>query len=118
MGRRRKQEARTLSAYRIVWIMALFDLPVGTKTERRRATKFRDFLLDEGFLMMQFSCYIRFSGGKEYAEAITRRVGQACPKTGKVDVIWFTDKQYTNIRTFRGTNRDPKPAKPDQLALF
>lgn len=58
MPRRPKQEARALSAYRIVWIMALFDLPVGTKPERTRATKFREFLLDEGFTMMQFSCYI------------------------------------------------------------
>lgn len=114
----RKQEARALSAYRIVWIMALFDLPVGTKTERRRATKFREFLLDEGFLMMQFSCYIRFSGSREFAEAVTNRVGRACPKSGKVDVIWFTDKQYTNIRTYRGAASDPKPEKPDQLALF
>lgn len=115
---RRKQEARTLSAYRIVWIMALFDLPVGTKVERKRATKFREFLLDEGFSMMQFSCYIRFSGGKEFAEAITARVGKACPKAGKVDVIWFTDKQYTNIRTYRGPGTEPRPQKPDQLTLF
>ena len=120
MGRRRRpeQEARALSAYRIMWIMALFDLPVGTKTERKRATKFRQFLLDEGFLMMQFSCYIRFSGGREYAEAVTGRVGKACPRAGKVDVIWFTDKQYTNIRTYRGPGGDPKPPKPDQLTLF
>jgi CRISPR-associated protein Cas2 len=118
MANRTRQEARALSAYRIVWIMALFDLPVGTKLERKRATKFREFLLDEGFTMMQFSCYVRFSGGKEYAEAITRRVGKSCPKSGKVDVIWFTDKQYTNIRTYRGTNQDPKPPKPDQLTLF
>lgn len=113
-----KQEARALSAYRIVWIMALFDLPVGTKVERKRATKFREFLLDQGFLMMQFSCYLRFTGGRELADAITGRVGKACPKSGKVDVIWFTDKQYSNIKTYRGEACDPKPAKPDQLTLF
>lgn len=118
MVRPRKQEARTLSAYRIVWIMALFDLPVGTKTERKRATKFREFLLDEGFLMMQFSCYIRFSASREHADAVTGRVGRACPRSGKVDVIWFTDKQYSNIRTYRGPNRDAKPGKPEQLTLF
>jgi CRISPR-associated protein Cas2 len=107
-----------LSAYRILWIMALFDLPVLTKTERKRATKFRQFLLDEGFSMMQFSCYIRFTAGKEQAEAITKRVGRAVPNPGKVDVIWFTDKQYENIQSYRGKASRARPSRPDQLALF
>ncbi len=107
-----------LSGYRIMWIMALFDLPVLTKTERKRATKFRQFLLDEAFMMMQFSCYIRFAAGKEQAEAITRRVGAAVPSAGKVDVIWFTDKQYENIQSFRGRGASLRPERPDQLTLF
>ncbi|MGP0058489.1 MAG: CRISPR-associated endonuclease Cas2 [Beijerinckiaceae bacterium] len=107
-----------LSGYRVLWIMALFDLPVLTKPERKRATKFRQFLLDEGFMMMQFSCYIRFTAGKEQAEAITKRVGKAVPSSGKVDVIWFTDKQYENIQSFRGHGRESRPPKPDQLTLF
>lgn len=107
-----------LSAYRILWIMALFDLPVLTKAERKRATKFRQFLLDEGFSMMQFSCYIRFTAGKEQAEAITKRVGRAVPNPGKVDVIWFTDKQYENIQSYRGKAAAARPSRPDQLALF
>jgi CRISPR-associated protein Cas2 len=107
-----------LSAFRIMWVMALFDLPVGTKGERKRATQFRNFLLDEGFSMMQFSSYLRFTSGKEQAEAITKRIGQAVPKAGKVDVIWFTDKQYETIKSFRGANSGPRPTKPDQLALF
>lgn len=107
-----------LSGYRILWIMALFDLPVLTKPDRKRATKFREFLLDEGFAMMQFSCYIRFTAGKEQAEAITRRIGRAVPNPGKVEVIWFTDKQYEGIQSFRGRDASPRPGKPDQLALF
>lgn len=107
-----------LSGYRVMWVMALFDLPVLTKTERKRATDFRKFLLDEGFMMMQLSCYLRFTAGKEQAEAITARIGQATPRDGKVEVLWFTDRQYGNIRSFRGSRVTPKPAKPDQLVLF
>jgi len=107
-----------LSGYRILWIMALFDLPVLTKAERKRATKFRQFLLDEGFSMMQFSCYIRYTAGKEQAEAITRRIGRAVPNPGTVEVIWFTDKQYEGIQSFRGRASQPRPSKPDQLTLF
>jgi CRISPR-associated protein Cas2 len=56
-----------LTGYRLMWIMVIFDLPVGTKVKRRAATNFRNFLLDEGFGMSQFSVYMRFCGGKDQA---------------------------------------------------
>lgn len=43
-----------------VWCVVMFDLPVGTKDERRRATKFRNNLLDLGFQMAQFSVYVQY----------------------------------------------------------
>jgi CRISPR-associated protein Cas2 len=43
----------TLSGYRFMWILVMFDLPVGTKPERRAATRFRNYLLDEGYEMSQ-----------------------------------------------------------------
>lgn len=101
-----------------MWVMVVFDLPVLTKAERKRATRFRNDLLDEGFTMMQLSVYLRFTAGKEQAMALTQRVGRKVPKEGKVDVLFFTDKQYQNIYSFRGRRDSPKPDHPDQLALF
>lgn len=37
----------------------MFDLPVITEKERKIATKFRKYLLDDGFIMMQYSVYSR-----------------------------------------------------------
>jgi len=108
----------TLSGYRIVWIMVLFDLPVLTPEERKRATKFRELLLDHGFCMMQFSCYIKYTAGKEQAEALAAKVGGAVPPGGKVDVLFFTDRQYEAIKSFRDTNQSSRPATPDQFQLF
>lgn len=107
-----------LSGYRLMWIMALFDLPVLTKSERKQATQFRNFLLDQGFEMAQFSVYVRFTRGQEHVAAITRKIGIAVPKQGKVDVIYFTDKQYEAIISFRGKQDSQRPQKPRQLALF
>lgn len=107
-----------LSGYRLMWIMALFDLPVVSKPERKRATAFRNFLLDQGFEMVQFSVYARFAAGRERAEAMTRRIGAAAPQDGKVDILYFTDKQYEQIVSFRGKTADPKPERAQQLALF
>jgi CRISPR-associated protein Cas2 len=107
-----------LSGYRIMWLFVLFDLPVGTKKERKAATKFRHALLDLGFEMSQFSVYLKFCAGKEQAEALERHVEAGMPTSGKVHLVQITDKQYENIRTYRGRKREPSPQNPNQLALF
>lgn len=107
-----------LSGYRIMWIFVLFDLPVGTKKERKAATKFRQSLLDLGFEMSQFSVYLKFTAGKEEAESVERHVEAAMPGAGKIHIVQITDKQYENIRTYRGRKREPSPKNPNQLALF
>ena len=56
-----------------MWILVMFDLPTDTKPQRKAATAFRNFLLDEGFERSQFSVYARFVNGKE---AYATRVNQ------------------------------------------
>jgi CRISPR-associated protein Cas2 len=107
-----------LSGYRIMWVMTLFDLPVLTPDERRNATKFREFLLDQGFCMMQLSCYIKYTAGKEQAEALTAKISAAVPEGGKVDVLFFTDRQYESIKSFYGEDHRRRPGRPEQLQLF
>ncbi|CAA7626595.1 CRISPR-associated endoribonuclease Cas2 [Candidatus Terasakiella magnetica] len=102
----------------MMWVMVLFDLPVGSRAERKRATGFRNFLLDQGFEMVQFSVYARFCSGKEQAEANTRAIEKQVPKYGKVNILFFTDKQYENTISFTGRERSSGPKKPDQLLLF
>lgn len=101
-----------------MWIFVLFDLPVGTKRERKAATKFRHSLLDLGFEMSQFSVYLKFCTGKEQAEAVARQVEAEMPPSGKVHFVGITDKQYESIRTYRGRKREPSSKMPSQLALF
>lgn len=101
-----------------MWIFVLFDLPVGTKKERKAATGFRNSLLDLGFEMAQFSVYLKFCAGKEQADALARQVEAGMPPSGKVHLVGITDKQYENIRTYRGQKREPSPKMPNQLALF
>ena len=107
-----------LTGYRLMWMMVIFDLPVGTKKERRAATKFRQFLLDQGFSMTQFSVYMRFCGGKDQAEARAKRIERALPKTGLVQILNFTDKQYETIISYDGRVRAPRNENPQQYAMF
>ena len=41
--------------------MVFFDLPVKTARDRREASQFRKFLLNDGYHMIQFSVYARVS---------------------------------------------------------
>lgn len=107
-----------LSGYRIMWLCVFFDLPVGTAKERKAATRFRLNLLDLGFEMTQYSVYLRFCAGKEQAESYERKIEQAMPSAGKVHILAITDKQYENIRTYSGRNRERSLKNPEQFALF
>lgn len=107
-----------LNGYRLMWVMVLFDLPVGTKRERKQATDFRKFLLDQGFEMSQYSVYLRFCAGREQADTLARRVGQNLPDGGNVNILFFTDKQYENIVSYSKRKRNAAYENPEQYTLF
>ena len=107
-----------LSGYKLMWIFVMFDLPVGTKKQMRDATKFRQFLLDEGFEMSQFSVYARLCNGKDSFESYLKRIEGNLPEKGDVHILTFTDRQYEGIIRFSSQRRKRVQKNPDQLALF
>ena len=105
------------SGYRLLWLQVLFDLPVLNKEQRRKATQFRNNLLDLGFSMSQFSVYMRHCKDKGQAETFIKKIERQIPDQGTVHMLIITDKQYENIKTFYcGTKKQLK--NPDQLILF
>ncbi len=107
-----------LSAYRLMWMVVMFDLPVVEKAERKAATDFRNTLLDLGFEMSQFSVYMRFCTGPAQVDTYCKRVEDALPQGGKVNILQFTDKQYERIVSFHGKAKQPPNKTPDQFDLF
>ncbi|MDW8313261.1 MAG: CRISPR-associated endonuclease Cas2 [Burkholderiales bacterium] len=107
-----------LSAYRLMWVMVMFDLPVVKPSERKAASDFRNALLNLGFEMVQFSVYVRFCTSHAQADTYCRRVEEALPEGGKVNILMFTDKQYERIVTFHGKARQPPAKTPNQFELF
>lgn len=107
-----------LSGYRLMWMVVMFDLPVVEKAERKAATDFRKMLLDRGFEMAQFSVYMRFCTSQAQADTHSKRVEDALPEGGKVNILTFTDKQYERIVTFLGKTKQPASKTPDQFDLF
>ncbi len=106
------------NAYRIMWVLVLFDLPTETKKERKIASQFRKQLLNDGFSMFQFSIYLRHCPSRENAQVHINRVKNNLPKTGKVCVFHITDKQFEMMEIFHGRKEIPKPQPVQQLQLF
>lgn len=107
-----------LSGYRFLWLLVLFDLPVGSRAERKAATNFRNDLLDLGFEMSQFSVYLKWCTGYDAATTLTTKVRKKVPPYGKVHILTFTDKQYENMVTFTGGQKNPTLKPPAQFELF
>ena len=101
-----------------MWVMVLFDLPTETKKERSVAAKFRKTLLDNGFVMFQFSIYMRFCQSVENADMHTKRVKNILPEKGKVGIFAITDKQFGKMELFYGTKKTATEDPPQQLELF
>jgi CRISPR-associated protein Cas2 len=112
------ENSNNLSEYRLMWMEVMFDLPVGTPKERKMATQFRNFLLDEGFEMVQFSVYCRFCGTREQAEPYIKRIKENAPSTGKISILFFTDKQFSDIINIHGGLTSNHPEKPEELIVF
>ena len=78
-------------------ILVFFDLPVTTGEERRAYTKFRKFLIKDGFLMLQESVYCKLALNGTAANAITERVRKNKPEQGLVQLLTVTEKQYSKM---------------------
>lgn len=86
-----------------MWLFCFFDLPVGTKAQRRSATRFRNFLLQDGYIMMQFSVYARICNGQERVDKHLKRLENSLPKKGSIRALQITDQQYARMKILLGT---------------
>ena len=87
---------------RFMRILVFFDLPVMTKTQRRAATSFRNFLLKDGYVMMQYSVYARICNGYDAVEKHKKRLYDMVPDNGSVRLLVVTEKQYETIEILTG----------------
>ncbi len=97
----------------------MFDLPVTTREQRREAARFRNFLLGDGYHMVQFSVYARVCAGRDSVETHRRRIRQALPAKGSVRMLVITEKQYGAIELLVGAPKDcDSPQEYGQLMIF
>ncbi|WP_062107076.1 CRISPR-associated endonuclease Cas2 [Bacillus niameyensis] len=78
-------------------LMLFFDLPMNTKEERRIYARFRKYLINNGFIMLQFSVYAKIFPNRtslfQYIESLKRNL----PSKGSIRIMAVTEKQYEKM---------------------
>ena len=98
--------------------MVFFDLPVKTKIQRRVATKFRSFLLKDGYFMMQYSVYCRVCNGIDAVEQHKKRLEENKPDNGCVRLLVLTEKQFERMEIIIGNYVKYEDDTPSNLSVF
>ena len=110
------------SHYQLMWLVVMFDLPVSSKAEMKRATLFRNSLLELGFSRKQFSVYMRHCDNLESAQNMAQKVRHCLVPNGFVSVMFITDRQYGMTENYFGEAKEDNEAKKleksKQLFLF
>lgn len=86
-------------------LLVMFDLPTDTKEERRDYRLFRKKLISEGFLMIQYSVYVRVCVNRQSAQFIEKRVGSMLPDHGLIQSLIITEKQYNSMHFLLGEKK-------------
>lgn len=100
-------------------ILVAFDLPVQTKAERRVATQFRNWLIKDGYYMIQYSLYARVCCGYDSVKTHHERLTHHLPENGSVRYLVITEKQYESAEILVGElKKEETPITPEQLTLY
>lgn len=89
--------------YKVMKLLCMFDLPMNNKKEQRSYRRFRKRLMQQGFVMMQYSIYVKTCPNRDSANSTKIRVKAFLPKEGNVRLLEVTESQYQNIEILVGT---------------
>ena len=91
---------------RVMRVIVFFDLPITTIQGIRAYTKFRRFLLKDGFIMMQESVYSKLAQNQLAANSLISHIRKNSPDEGLIQILTVTEKQYSNMEMIIGNKKD------------
>ncbi|WP_253248344.1 CRISPR-associated endonuclease Cas2 [Helicobacter sp. 12S02634-8] len=104
---------------RFMRILVMFDVPTHTKEDRKSSARFRKELLKDGFIMLQFSVYVRICKGVASANSHCQRLELILPPRGNIRALILTEKQFDQMKLLLGSKSDLEEVhQPRQLTLF
>ena len=97
----------------------MFDLPMESNEEKKEYRVFRKFLIENGFLMIQYSVYSRICSNQEMAEKYLKKANSVLPNDGSIRGLIITEKQYEKMKILLGSKSKNEEIITDKrLILF
>ena len=85
--------------------IVFFDLPNIYLKDRKNYQKFRKYLINEGFVMMQESVYSKIVLNTQQSILLVNRIKKNAPRKGIIQVMTITEKQYAQIEYIIGESQ-------------
>ena len=99
-------------------VIVMFDLPVTTYLNRKEYSKFRKYLVSQGFIMMQESIYSKLVQNQTAADVVLENIKKNKPSNGLVQVMKITEKQYSRIECIVGKNTSEIINTNDRIVIL
>lgn len=101
-----------------MWLLAMFDLPVKTRQDRKRYVQLRKVLLKLGFEMLQFSVYACYYRNEAATRSHRKIIKDLVPEEGHLRLLAVTSKQFAKMEIYLGKKRKRPEKEPEQLMFF
>jgi CRISPR-associated protein Cas2 len=95
----------------------MFDMPTTTYDDRKAYTKFRKFLLSEGFIMHQYSVYSKILLNDTANKLMIKRLEKNNPERGLITILTVTEKQFARMIYLFG-HKNNSVANTDSRLIF
>ena len=98
-------------------LMLMYDVPSKSAVERREYTHFRKAILQEGFIQLQESVYVRLYRNYSYACTDVERIRSIAPEGGSVQLLPLSLNNFSSLITVRGSAFDMSMFSDDVVWL-
>ena len=88
--------------YDFMRLMLFFDLPVVTKKDRYNYSQFRKYLIQNGYIMLQFSVYCKLFANRDALENHVTILQRNVPPKEQIRIMAVTEKQFSKIEIILG----------------
>lgn len=99
-------------------MIVFFDLPTETALDRKNYSKFRKFLINEGFIMMQESVYTKLTLNNSVTESVKLKLYKNKPPKGLVEMLVITEKQFASMEIIVGNKESSQLDNTERLIIF
>jgi CRISPR-associated protein Cas2 len=91
---------------RFMRVLVFFDLPMVLDKDLKIYRQFRKEIMHKGYIMNQFSIYVKLCINSQTARRELNYLESVCPVKGNIQVLIITEKQYGSIVYIAGEARN------------